>query len=60
MLVGSYNESDESFARRLQAQELSHFSIHQPNNGNIDSQTPLMVCQHLVVRWRQKNCDDEL
>jgi len=42
MLVGSYNESDESFARRLQAQELSHFSIHQPNNGNIDSQTPLM------------------
>lgn len=38
-MANSTTESDDAFARRLQAQEMG---ILQPHNG-IDAQTPLML-----------------
>lgn len=43
-MAESYAESDEAFARRLQAQEMGTF--HVP--ANADAQTPLMVCKRLL------------
>ena len=47
MLLGNYNESDESFARRLQAQEMNNYNRLPTLTNNIDSQTPLMVSNFL-------------
>jgi len=40
-MMDNYSESDEAFARRLQAQEMGNFPGHQ--NNNADAQTPLVV-----------------
>lgn len=40
-MMENYSESDEAFARRLQAQEMGNFTEH--NHGPVDAQTPLVV-----------------
>ena len=46
-MVDNYDDSDEAFARRLQAQELGTFT-HHGHGANADAQTPLVVrlCQN--------------
>lgn len=39
-MMENYSDSDEAFARRLQAQEMGNFPEHQ---NNADAQTPLVV-----------------
>ena len=43
-MIDNYSESDEAFARRLQAQEMGNFTQHHGNQQRIDAQTPLVVC----------------
>jgi hypothetical protein len=48
-MMDNYSESDEAFARRLQAQEMGNFTSH--GHTQADAQTPLVVrlpadCQH--------------
>lgn len=42
MNIDNYAESDEAFARRLQAQEMGQI-LHGVPGNNADAQTPLMV-----------------
>ena len=44
----NYSESDEAFARRLQAQEMGNFTQH----AHADVQTPLMVRNSLFIYQR--------
>lgn len=47
MMLENYSESDEAFARRLQAQEMGNFTQH--NHGPVDAQTPLVVSDTATV-----------